>query len=248
MQHVDYDTIAPEYDRRYETNRFESLETCVREFARQADVHAIAEIGCGTGHWLHLLDDTDPRLSVAGLDLSTAMLGKARQTAPRALLVNGTATHLPWADASFDAAFCVNALHHFDDHAAAFAEFARVLRPGGSFMTIGLDPHTGTDAWWIYDYFPAALLADRKRYPATATIRTGLSTAGFHEATTRVAQHIPAAIPFDEAVAKGIVNRASTSQLMVISDEDFAAGQAQLAAARPTLHADLRLYATTARK
>jgi SAM-dependent methyltransferase len=148
----------------------------------------------------------------------------------------------------FGRVLCVNALHHFQNRAAVFAECARVLRPGGAFLTIGLDPHTGTDTWWIYDYFPAALLADRSRYPATATIRADLFAVGFAEVTTRVAQHLPAAMPFDEAVSKGVANRSSTSQLMVISDEDFAAGQARLMAERPQLQADLRLYATTAWK
>jgi hypothetical protein len=35
---------------------------------------------------------------------------------------------------------------------------------------------------------------------------------------------------------------------MVITDEEFATGNARLMARRPCLEADLRLYATTARK
>ena len=248
MRRVDYDAIASRYDRRYETNRFDGLEACVRDFAAQSACRALAEIGCGTGHWLHLVADMQRDCSVAGLDLSTAMLSEARRTAPSALLVRGTADHLPWADCSFDRVLCVNALHHFQNHPAVFAECARVLRPGGAFLTIGLDPHAGTDAWWIYEYFPAALVADRRRYPAAATIRAGLTAAGFHEPTTCVAEHIPAAVPFDEALAKGLVDRSSTSQLMVITDEEFAAGHTRLMAQRPYLEADLHLYATAARK
>ena len=40
-------------------------------------------------------------------------------------------------------------------------EARRVLRAGGSLMSVGLDPHTALDQWWIYDYFPGALAADR---------------------------------------------------------------------------------------
>jgi len=46
-------------------------------------------------------------------------------------------------------------------------------------MTIGLDPHVRQDRWWIYDYFPGALTADRARCPSTDSIRAQLSAAGF---------------------------------------------------------------------
>ena len=39
---------------------------------------------------------------------------------------------LPFDDASFDLVLCVQSFHYMDDPAAAAAEIARVLRPGGS--------------------------------------------------------------------------------------------------------------------
>jgi SAM-dependent methyltransferase len=45
--------------------------------------------------------------------------------------VRGWADALPFADASFDAAFCKGALDHFDAPETAIAEMARVTRPGG---------------------------------------------------------------------------------------------------------------------
>lgn len=248
MQRVDYDTVAPEYDRRYEVNQFGGIDACLREFVGSVPGQAIAEIGCGTGHWLQLLSmPPAPRL-LAGLDLSTAMLATAHRTAPAAALVRGSAEQLPWADCSFDRVFCVNALHHFPNPHSAIAECGRVLRPGGAFLTIGLDPHTSTDSWWVYDYFPAARAADRDRYPSAAVIRAALARAGFEDVTTRVAQHLTLSMSFETAVANGTVNRSSTSQLMVIPDADFSSGHARLMAERPLLHADLRLYATTGRK
>jgi hypothetical protein len=61
---------------------------------------------------------------------------------------------------------------------------------------------------------------------------------------TIVAQRISARIAFEEAETKGLVERNSTSQLLVIDDADWAAGLARLQLERPTLCADLRLYAT----
>jgi SAM-dependent methyltransferase len=174
------------------------------------------------------------------------MLERARVKAPTAMLVRGSAGALPWADGSIDRILCVNALHHFPDRRATLAECRRVLRSGGGVLTAGLDPHTGADEWWVYDYFPAARHADRLRYASTATIRAELVDAGFRRASTEVAQHLPVALPFDAAWEQGLVHRQSTSQLMVISDAEYGAGVDRLRAERPVLRADLRIYATTA--
>jgi SAM-dependent methyltransferase len=47
------------------------------------------------------------------------------------LWVRAWSESLPFADASFDAAFCKGALDHFDDPGRCIAELARVVRPGG---------------------------------------------------------------------------------------------------------------------
>jgi SAM-dependent methyltransferase len=39
---------------------------------------------------------------------------------------------LPYADSAFDLIVCALAIHYASDRAAAFAEFCRVLRPGGA--------------------------------------------------------------------------------------------------------------------
>jgi ubiquinone/menaquinone biosynthesis C-methylase UbiE len=243
---VDYDVVAPAYDRRYERNRFDGVEATLHRFIDDAGCTDAVEVGCGTGHWLSALGGRS--CTVAGLDLSAEMLHRARSAAPFARLVRGRAEQLPWAAASFDRLFCVNALHHFDDAGAFMVEAHRVLRPGGALLTVGLDPHTHLDSWWIYDYFPAALEADRARYAPTARIRERMEAAGFLDPVTEVAQHLPAAVPFAAATERGMVDRRSTSQLMVVSDADYEEGVRRLRADRPVLHADLRLYATSARR
>jgi hypothetical protein len=112
---------------------------------------------------------------------------------------------------------------------------------------MGLDPHTGTDAWWVYDFFPSARALDLDRYPATSRIRELLMEAGFRDAGTEVAEHIAGAVPFAEAMARGLVDRSATSQLMVINDADYESGLSRLTTAQPVLRTDLRLFATTGR-
>jgi ubiquinone/menaquinone biosynthesis C-methylase UbiE len=242
MHRIDYDDVASVYDRRYDVNRYEgTLESLTAFVGTGLDV---LEVGCGTGHWLVALAGRARML--AGVDQSDRMLRGARAAAPDALLARGRAEALPIRSRSVDRLFAINAFHHFADKAAFAVEARRALRPGGAMMTIGLDPHAGGDRWWVYDYFPASLAADRKRYPPTQSIRELLAAAGFTDGTTSVAQHLPAERPYAVALEQGLLDRRSTSQLMVISDTDYEAGRRRLEQERPVLRSDLRLYMTVA--
>ena len=245
MRRVDYDAVAATYNTRYDRNRYEGVRDALWKFIGDARDVDVAEIGCGTGHWLAEL--AGKVQSISGIDPSWGMLQRAAADARGALLVQARAEALPVASLSVDRVFCINAFHHFTDRAAFAREARRILRPGGCVMTVGLDPHTGLDRWWVYDYFPSALDADRARYPSTATIRAVLDDAGFAETTTSVAQHVPVTRPFSVALERGHLDRTATSQLMVISDEDYAAGIQRMTAERPVLNSDLRLFATIAR-
>lgn len=67
------------------------------------------------------------------------------QLADRAsFLQHDAAQRLPFDDASFDAVICIDALNHLPDRAAVFAEWARVIRPGG--VVVFTDPITVTGA------------------------------------------------------------------------------------------------------
>jgi ubiquinone/menaquinone biosynthesis C-methylase UbiE len=246
MKPVDYDHVASTYDRRYDRTRYEDIQTSLSScIGAEPGTTAAAEVGCGTGHWLAYLSQHGVG-QLTGLDRSRRMLERARRAAPAARLVRGAAERLPWVDACVDRLFCVNALHHFSDPQAFIAECRRVLRPNGGLLTIGLDPHAGTDQWWVYDAFPAALHADRRRFQPASAVREWLTAAGFRRCATVVAQHIVAAIPYNKALEIGLTDRGAASQLMVISDAEYEAGMSRLRAERPLLQSDVTLYATTA--
>jgi ubiquinone/menaquinone biosynthesis C-methylase UbiE len=244
MQPVDYDVVAPAYDRRYSYRQYASTRELLRRFIGDDDAITALEVGCGTGHWLREL--AMPTQTLIGIDLSWGMLRRARESLPSALLARADAVHLPVARASVDRILCVNVLHHIRDTLAFLRECRRALKAGGAFVTIGLDPHTGMDRWWVYDYFPAALAADGHRYLSTARIRELLERAGFSDAATEIAEHLTGAVPFADASARGSVDRRATSQLMVITDAEFDAGLARLRADAPVLTTDLQLWATSA--
>ena len=252
---VEYDTLAPDYDRRYAVHVYEGVDSALRQFVAtppsSSDTSAtrVLEVGCGTGHWLAMLGDAG--CACAGVDPSRGMLAKTHAAAPAAWFVQARAEALPWAAASFDRVIVVNALHHFDSLDRFLREARRVLRPGGGLLTIGLDPHTGIDRWWIYEHFPSARALDLARYPSAASIRERLAEAGFADCRTTVAQHWPAAVTVAEADERGLLDRGNTSQLMVIATAEYEAGVARIRALAPAegepapmLRGDLRVYAT----
>ena len=78
---------------------------------------------------------------VAGIDLDPGYVARARAACPRADIRLGRVDRLPWPDAHFDAAVCLDVLEHAADPAAAVAELARVVRPGGTL--VASVPHRG---------------------------------------------------------------------------------------------------------
>jgi SAM-dependent methyltransferase len=250
-ERVDYDRIAAVYETRYERNDYEGVQRALAAFVTSGPRagQRILEVGCGTGRWLRFLRDDG--IEVIGLDPSQGMLQHARTRLPDARLVRARAETLPCATASVDRLFCINALHHFTNHLAFFREARRVLRDDGGLLTVGLDPHPGRDRWWIYDYFPSAFDEDRRRYLAAGTIRELMAAVGFARCETHEVQHRPTEMTVSEAARRGFLDRTSTSQLMIVSDTEYAAGLQRIhdADAAPSngavLRADLRLYGTT---
>jgi ubiquinone/menaquinone biosynthesis C-methylase UbiE len=246
---TDYDGVADRYDTRYRHYNYDGVsETLIAFLGQQAS--AVLEVGCGTGHWLAVSEARLKQGFLAGIDPSARMLERARATVPDARLVRARAEELPWPDASFDRIFCVNALHHFTDRGRFFAEARRVLKPGGGLLTIGKDPHTERDDWWVYQYFEETKAIDRDRFPRVRTLRGEMALAGFAWTESMEAEHIEVVQPASEALANGIVDPSFTSQLTVLSGEEFQRGLDRLRRANEEaggelqLIADFRLYAT----
>lgn len=103
---------------------------------------------------------------VTALDESAAFVAYARQRwgGPRLRLVRGDVVRLPFAPGAFDAAVCGEVLEHVTDDAAAVAELARVLRPGGVLVATvpaGARAYGWLDRWAGHArrYEPAVLAA-----------------------------------------------------------------------------------------
>ena len=105
------------------------------------------EIGAGTGYFTLNLLQLGLIEGATATDISPGMLEALQQSATglglEAETVACDAEELPFADASFDLVFGHAVLHHIPDLDRAFAEFARVLRPGGTVAFCGEPSRNG---------------------------------------------------------------------------------------------------------
>ncbi len=85
------------------------------------------DVGCGTGGTTAYLSAGH---AITGCDIETAALGACRSRGVTRV-VRGSAAQLPFVDASFDVALCLDVLEHHEDDLAVSRELARVVRPGG---------------------------------------------------------------------------------------------------------------------
>jgi SAM-dependent methyltransferase len=96
----------------------------------------VLEVGCGSGYlWLANRHRIPVGWDVTLADFSTGMLATARHelsVCGRAFrFVVHDAQALPFADHSFAAVIANHMLYHVPNRSAAYAEFRRVLKPGG---------------------------------------------------------------------------------------------------------------------
>lgn len=103
-------------------------------------VHRILDVGCGTGALSSLLLEHHPGAEVVGVDFTGAMVRLAHDRSatrsPRpAWAVAGT-PRLPFVDGTFDLVASAFVARNFADLPRAWAELRRVLRLGGTLLTL----------------------------------------------------------------------------------------------------------------
>lgn len=103
------------------------------------DARRVLDAGCAFGFLTRRL--ARRHREVSGVDLDAGYVARARRAVPGADIRIGPMSRLPWPDGHFDAAVCLDVLEHCPDPAAAAAELARVLRPGGT-LVVSV-PHAG---------------------------------------------------------------------------------------------------------
>jgi ArsR family transcriptional regulator len=140
-----FERVAPQWDRIRSLYVCETaVEAAILRAAGPGPFERVVDLGTGSGRMLTLLGGK-ARMSV-GLDLSHNMLNIARANVTRAGLEKVElrhgdifATRLP--PESADLVLVHQVLHYLADPAAAVAEAARLVMPGGRLLIIDFAPH-----------------------------------------------------------------------------------------------------------
>ena len=130
-----YDRFATRFERPLRTR----IAVDVAALRLPAGAHVL-DVGTGPGRLPVEIARRSPQVWVTGLDVSPRMIEAAKAAIEPGQQVTaevGDVARLPYRDGSVDLVVSTLSQHHWPDRAAALAELARVLAPGGRI--------------WIYD-------------------------------------------------------------------------------------------------
>ena len=138
---------------------------------------SVLDVGCGTGIFADRLERRLTPGGVAGCDLSAGMLAEAAARSRRVAWVRGDSARLPFRPGAFDAVVCTQAFHFFDQP-QAWAEFRRVLAPGGHAVVGMMNPRTaiGSDR---FSRLSSVGLKTEVTFPTSTDMRRLATAAGF---------------------------------------------------------------------
>ena len=128
-----FSTHAGDYDRHAAVQKRVVADLCDRLAASGPLAGRVLDVGTGTGALAAALAAASPGCRFVLTDIAHGMTLTAASHVQEALLCDGDARKLPFADGSFDTVVSSNVYQWVDDLPAAFHEVCRVLRPGGRF-------------------------------------------------------------------------------------------------------------------
>lgn len=185
-----YDVTSQNYDQTRTPVGIELILGCLTRQDRPLAEFTVLDAGCGTGNYSKAIVGHVGRIEA--LDMSPGMLGQARAkheveaAAGRISFHQGSISELPFADGSFDGVMINQVLHHLPDDAVAgyplhrqvFAEFARVLKPGGTLTINSCSQDQISDAYWYYHLAPVARRAMGAGFAPLETVEALLADVG----------------------------------------------------------------------
>ncbi|MDP1632434.1 MAG: class I SAM-dependent methyltransferase [Caulobacter sp.] len=185
----------------------------------------VVDLGCGVGRLTPALAETFGG-PVHGVEPSARMREIAVATAghPGVDYRAGEAARIPLEDASVDAVLMFLSFHHVPDRAAAAAEIARVLRPGGRVLVRSPFADRMTAGWW-QQFFPRALAIEKQMFPTLVEVTAVFAAAGLTPVALVTIEEVYAA---NEAEAAEKLRLRAISTFEHMSEAEIAEGFARL--------------------
>ncbi|RMH93764.1 methyltransferase domain-containing protein [Lysobacter pythonis] len=176
---------ASAVQREIESRLLESLDHYALRHGEAAPARVL-DLACGPARAAHALRARWPKAEVIAADAALPMLRAARANtrghwlrAREIARVAADLRVLPFAEDAFDLLFCNLALQWIDDLPAAFAEFRRVLKPGGMLLVSTFGSETLAE---LREAFATADVAPHvSPFTAIAPFGDALVAAGFRE-------------------------------------------------------------------
>ncbi len=185
------------------------------------DAGRVLDVGCGTGRAAEAIALRGAR--VWGVDPSEPMLAQAhRRLLPGGGLRQARAERLPFRAGWFDGVLMRQVVQHLD-RPAAFAESARVLRPGGRIALATFHPDH-FDHVWVAGLVPRVADLDRARFPRPEQVQAELEAAGFQAITL---ERLQQAVPMTREQALERLRGRYISTLQLVTDAELADGIAR---------------------
>ena len=151
-----FDDGAPYYEWICRVMSFGTGEQYRQQALRDAGLVSgmrVLDVATGTGIVLRAAVEMTGGTGLAvGLDPSRGMLTECRKGCA-ASLFQGRGEHLPFADASFDMVSMGYALRHVADLRALFAEYRRVLKPGGRVLVLEITQPDSSVGRWLNRFY-----------------------------------------------------------------------------------------------
>jgi SAM-dependent methyltransferase len=139
-----YDAMGHEYQQRATDSPYNAHYDRPAVLAALGPVRGLRVLDAACGPGLYSQELLARGAVVMAFDASPVMVALARaRIADQAQVDQAVLGQpLPYRDGAFDLAVCALAIHYADDRAVAFAEFCRVLRPGGALVVSTQHPTT----------------------------------------------------------------------------------------------------------
>ncbi len=178
-----YDRFSENYERERHHGYHRLIDDLEIDLVRRHGTgRHLFEAGCGTG--LLLREAASFARTATGLDLSRGMLGSARRRNLR--VVQGSVTDIPLPDACMDVVYSMKVLPHVPLIERALAEFARIVRPGGTLL--------------LEFYNPLSLRYLAKRLTGPAAIAVGTTDRDVftrYDTVTQAKSYLPAGVTLE---------------------------------------------------